>query len=78
MPQVEGGFPPVEEKVTWDTMSTQQLADKGEEIIFGGVGKNKEQGLSEKGNVRSATHSTLECLGSERLIYWAFLPAKND
>ena len=25
LPQVEGGFPPVEEKVTWETMSTQQL-----------------------------------------------------
>ena len=49
LPQVEGGFPPVEEKVTWDTMSTQQLADKGEEIIFGGVGKNKEQGAIGKG-----------------------------
>lgn len=49
LPQVEGGFPPVEEKVTWETMSTQQLADKGEEIIFGGVGKNKEQGAIGKG-----------------------------
>jgi len=49
LPQVEGGFPPVEEKVTWDSMSTQQLADKGEEIIFGGVGKNKEQGAIGKG-----------------------------
>ncbi|MBX3303429.1 MAG: nitric oxide reductase, partial [Nitrospira sp.] len=49
LPQVEGGFPPVEEKVTWDTMSTQQLADKGEELIFGGVGKNKEQGAIGKG-----------------------------
>jgi mono/diheme cytochrome c family protein len=49
LPQVEGGFPPVEEKVTWETMTTQQLADKGEEIIFGGVGKNKEQGAIGKG-----------------------------
>ena len=49
LPQVEGGFPPVEEKVTWETMSTQQLADKGEEIIFGGLGKNKEQGAIGKG-----------------------------
>ncbi|MBX3349236.1 MAG: c-type cytochrome [Nitrospira sp.] len=49
LPQVEGGFPPVEEKVTWENMSTQQLADKGEEIIFGGVGKNKEQGAIGKG-----------------------------
>lgn len=49
LPQVEGGFPPVVEKVTWDTMTSQQLADKGEEIIFGGIGKNKEQGAIGKG-----------------------------
>ena len=49
LPQVEGGFPPKEEKVTWDSMTPQQLADKGEEIIFGGIGKNKEQGAIGKG-----------------------------
>lgn len=49
LPQVEGGFPPVEEKKTWDSMSSQQLADEGEKIIFGGVGKNKEQGAIGKG-----------------------------
>jgi len=49
LPQVEGGFPPVVEKVTWDSMTPQQLADKGEEIIFGGIGKNKEQGAIGKG-----------------------------
>lgn len=49
LPQVEGGFPPVEEKKTWDSMSPQQLADEGEKIIFGGVGKNKEQGAIGKG-----------------------------
>lgn len=49
LPQVEGGFPPVEEKKTWDSMTSQQLADEGEKIIFGGVGKNKEQGAIGKG-----------------------------
>jgi len=49
LPQVEGGFPPVEEKKTWDSMTPQQLADEGEKIIFGGVGKNKEQGAIGKG-----------------------------
>jgi len=49
LPQVEGGFPPVEEKKTWDSMTPEQLADEGEKIIFGGVGKNKEQGAIGKG-----------------------------
>ncbi|MBM4126204.1 MAG: nitric oxide reductase [Nitrospira sp.] len=49
LPQVEGGFPPVEEKKTWDSMTSQQLADEGEKIIFGGVGKNQEQGAIGKG-----------------------------
>jgi len=30
-------------------MSAQQLADEGEKIIFGGIGKNKEQGAVGKG-----------------------------
>ena len=30
-------------------MTAQQLADEGEKIIFGGVGKNKEQGAIGKG-----------------------------
>jgi len=49
LPQVEGGFPPKEEKLDWSSMSPQQLADEGEKIIFGGVGKNKEQGAIGKG-----------------------------
>ncbi|MDH5667389.1 MAG: c-type cytochrome [Nitrospira sp.] len=49
LPQVEGGFPPVEEEKTWDSMTPEQLADEGEKIIFGGVGKNKEQGAIGKG-----------------------------
>jgi len=49
LPQVEGGFPPVVEKVTWDSMTPQQLADKGEEIIFGGIGKSSVQGEIGKG-----------------------------
>lgn len=49
LPQVEGGFPPKEEKLDFSSMSPQQLADEGEKIIFGGVGKNKEQGAIGKG-----------------------------
>ncbi|MBH0206936.1 MAG: nitric oxide reductase [Nitrospira sp.] len=49
LPQVEGGFPPKEEKITWDSMTPQQLADKGEEIIFGGIGKSSVQGEIGKG-----------------------------
>ena len=49
LPQVEGGFPPHE--VTFDVyaMTPQQLADEGEKIIFGGIGKSKEQGAVGKG-----------------------------
>jgi len=49
LPQVEGGFPPKEEKVDFSSMTAQQLADEGEKIIFGGIGKNKEQGAVGKG-----------------------------
>jgi cytochrome c2 len=49
LPQVEGGFPPTEEKLDFSSMSAQQLADEGEKIIFGGIGKNKEQGAIGKG-----------------------------
>ena len=49
LPQVEGGFPPKEEKLDFSSMTAQQLADEGEKIIFGGIGKNKEQGAVGKG-----------------------------
>ena len=49
LPQVEGGFPPPDVKLVFDAMTSQQLADEGEKIIFGGIGKNKEQGAVGKG-----------------------------
>jgi cytochrome c2 len=49
LPQVEGGFPPKEEKKDFSSMTAQQLADEGEKLIFGGIGKNKEQGAVGKG-----------------------------
>lgn len=49
LPQVEGGFPPAEVKLDFASMSAQALADEGEKIIFGGIGKNKEQGAVGKG-----------------------------
>ena len=49
LPQVEGGFPPPDVKLVFDAMTAQQLADEGEKIIFGGIGKNKEQGAVGKG-----------------------------
>ena len=49
LPQVEGGFPPKEEKIQFESMSAQQLADEGEKIIFGGIGQNKVQGAIGKG-----------------------------
>ncbi len=49
LPQVEGGFPPKEEKLDFSAMTPQQLADEGEKIIFGGIGQNKVQGAIGKG-----------------------------
>jgi hypothetical protein len=49
LPQVEGGFPPKEELKDFSALTAQQLADEGEKIIFGGIGKNKEQGAVGKG-----------------------------
>ena len=49
LPQVEGGFPPKEEKLQYEAMTAQQLADEGEKIIFGGIGQNKVQGAIGKG-----------------------------
>ena len=49
LPQVEGGFPPPVEKKDFSSMTAQQLADEGEKLIFGGIGKNKEQGAVGKG-----------------------------
>jgi cytochrome c2 len=49
LPQVEGGFPPKEEKLEYNSMTPQQLADEGEKIIFGGIGQNKVQGAIGKG-----------------------------
>lgn len=49
LPQVEGGFPPKEEKLDFSSMTAQQLADEGEKIIFGGIGQSKVQGAIGKG-----------------------------
>jgi cytochrome c2 len=49
LPQVEGGFPPKEEKKDFSNMPQTELADEGEKIIFGGVGQNKVQGAIGKG-----------------------------
>ncbi|MBI3806037.1 MAG: nitric oxide reductase, partial [Nitrospirae bacterium] len=49
LPQVEGGFPPPEVKLDFGSMSSQQLADEGEKIIFGGIGQSKVQGALGKG-----------------------------
>lgn len=49
LPQVEGGFPPPEVKLDFQSMSPQQLGDEGEKIIFGGLGQSKVQGAIGKG-----------------------------
>ena len=49
LPQTEGGFPPREVTLNVENMSTQRLADEGEKIIFGGLGKSRERGAVGKG-----------------------------
>lgn len=49
LPQVEGGFPPPEVKLDFSSMSSQQLGDEGEKIIFGGIGQSSTQGAIGKG-----------------------------
>jgi hypothetical protein len=49
LPQAKSGYPTPEVKLTLDDMTPQQLADEGEKIIFGGIGKSKEQGAVGKG-----------------------------
>ena len=49
LPQVEGGFPPPVVKLDFASMSSQQLSDEGEKIIFGGIGQSKTQGAIGKG-----------------------------
>ena len=50
LPQVEGGFlPPPDLQIDPSTFSTQQLADEGEKIIFGGIGQSRVQGAIGKG-----------------------------
>jgi cytochrome c2 len=49
LPQVEGGFPPPDVKLDFQSMSSQQLGDEGEKIIFGGIGQSQTQGAIGKG-----------------------------
>ena len=49
LPQVEGGFPTPEITLDVYSMTSQQLADEGEKIIFGGLGQSKVRGSIGKG-----------------------------
>jgi cytochrome c2 len=50
LPQVEGGFVPgPEPPIDPSAFTTQQLADEGEKIIFGGIGQSRVQGAIGKG-----------------------------
>jgi hypothetical protein len=50
LPQVEGGFvPPPDPQIDPSTFTTQQLADEGEKILFGGIGLSRVQGAAGKG-----------------------------
>lgn len=49
LPQYKGGYPTPEVKRTVDEMTPQQLADEGETIIFGGIGRSKVLGAIGRG-----------------------------
>lgn len=49
LPQFQGGFPPPDVKLDIDSMTPQQLADEGEKIIFGEIGKSQVQGAIGRG-----------------------------
>ena len=49
LPQVEGGFPTPEVTLDVYSMTSQQLADEGERIIFGGLGQSKVRGAIGRG-----------------------------
>ena len=49
LPQVEGGFPPPEVKLSFGDLTPEQLADEGEKLIFGGLGQSSVQGSIGKG-----------------------------
>jgi len=75
LPQVEGGFPPKEEKLDFSSMTPQQLGDEGEKIIFGGIGQNKVQGAIGKGQC-PLCHAFHQGMLGERAPNLADLPAR--
>ena len=75
LPQVEGGFPPAEVKLQFDSMTPQQLADEGEKIIFGGIGQSKVQGAIGKGQC-PLCHGFNEGFLSERAPNLFGIPAR--
>lgn len=77
LPQVEGGFPPPEVKLDFNSMSPQQLADEGEKIIFGGVGQSKTQGAIGKGQC-PLCHGFNQGFLSERAPNLWGLPGRLD
>ena len=77
LPQVEGGFPPKEEKLDFSSMTPQQLADEGEKIIFGGIGQSKTQGAIGKGQC-PLCHGFQQGFLSERAPNLWGLPGRLD
>ena len=76
LPQVEGGFPPPEVKLDFQSMSAQQLADEGEKIIFGGLGQSKVQGAIGKGQC-PLCHGFQQGFLSERAPNLFDIPARS-
>lgn len=76
LPQVEGGFPPPEVKLDFQSMTAQQLADEGEKIIFGGLGQSKVQGAIGKGQC-PLCHGFQQGFLSERAPNLFDIPARS-
>jgi len=76
LPQVEGGFPPPVVKLDFQSMSSQQLGDEGEKIIFGGLGQSKTQGAIGKGQC-PLCHGFQKGFLSERAPNLFDIPARS-
>ena len=77
LPQTKGGYPPPEVKLDVNSMTPQQLADEGEKIIFGGIGKSKEQGAIGKGQCPLCHGFDPEMLGERAPNLWGITARKR-
>ena len=86
VPPVSGAAAPQENNqrehppklLNYSKMTTRQLVNEGEKIIFGGLGLAKVQGAVGRGNVPSAMRPLRECRENVRRISLEPLNALQD